>query len=99
MEKASFVVMVFPADRSKAGLGPLFKRVMAELTSACGEPPCNVFPDTTAVCMLVNGEFDRITRALETAKAIDTQYLILQAGSPYEARGLSKSVTWLQRHG
>lgn len=99
MESAAHLVIVFPSDKSKAALGPLFTRVMEQLTRAGGgEPPCNLYPDTTAVCLFVNGALDAITRGLEEAVAIDTQYVVLPVGSPFEARGLSKSVTWLRRH-
>lgn len=98
-EAAPFLVIVFPADRTPAALGDLMQRVLEGLRHACGgRTPTLVKPDGTAVCLLVKGEFDRITAALDRAQALDTQWLVVKLAAPQDTCGLSTAAAWLARH-
>lgn len=100
METAEcFVVLVFPSaeDRSsKAKLGELATRLINELRTACGEAPHMISPDASAICLLAFGEYGRIARAVELARAPDTRLFIARASSPFECTGLATAYTWMK---
>jgi hypothetical protein len=91
-----FLVIVFPAERDKRALADMATRLMSELRKACGSAPTMVRPDATALCLLVDGEFARISAALEAARAPDTRYLLVRVEGPFETCGLSTAHAWLQ---
>ncbi len=95
MEKQPFLVIALPVEKDKAALAT---QLVKELTAACGDAPTMVRPDATALCMLVFGEFKRITRAVNAAIPYDARSLVVQVGPDYEALGLSTAAGWLQRH-
>lgn len=101
MEKTDepFVVLIFPAEKDKATLAELAKRFLKNLTDACGgSEPVFIYPDATAICLLVHGDKKPISKALELSCAIDTRYLLLSVGKEYETYGLAKALGWLRKH-
>lgn len=96
--KQPFIVLIFPTDKDRASLASLAARVKAELKDACGQAPQIILPDMTAICLLADGEPDRISAALERASAMGTRYLIARLEKPYAALGLSATVSWLKTH-
>ena len=96
MEIACFLVLVFPAEKEPKKIADLATRIKDELKKACGDVPTMIRPDLTAMCLLVDGEFERITRALQVAVAIDTRYFVAKLEKPYVSAGLSTAHQWLQ---
>lgn len=95
MEIACFVVLVFPAEKEPRKVAELATRIKDELKKACGEVPTMIRPDLTAMCLLVDGQFDRISRALRDAVAPDTRYFLAKLEKPFESAGLSTAHQWL----
>lgn len=91
-----FLVIVFPTEKAPRQLAELATRFVTELRAACGQPPTMIRPDATALCMLVEGQYRRISDALDRAKAPDTRYLLARVDTPFESAGLSTAHSWLQ---
>lgn len=94
-EVAPYLVLIFPTERDKA-LAAVATRFQKELTIACTSAPTIVWPCTTAIALLVEGTFERITRALGTAASLDTRYLLTRVDEPYSGAGLSTAFAWLK---
>lgn len=96
MEISCFVVIVFPAEKEPKKVAELATRIKDGLKKACGDVPTMIRPDLTAMCLLVDGEFGRISRALQEAVALDTRYFVAKLEKPYASAGLSTAHQWLQ---
>lgn len=106
MSAQTFLVIAFPApsrpnmsnpERIRE-VAPIAKRLADELRRACGEAPLMIQPDLTSICLLAHGEFDAISRAVETARASDTAAFIARVDTPTECIGLATAEGWLKRH-
>lgn len=105
--KQSFIVIAFPVGLGDSATKAQRLRHTAQvagplidaLTRACGEMPHLLHPDTTAICLLVHGEFTRVAEAADESTASETRVFIARVDTPSECIGLSAAETWLRRSG
>jgi hypothetical protein len=101
-----FIVIAFPASPDAKASSVVRQKVVADiagrliagLSKACGERPHLLWPDTTAICMLVHGEFQAIKQAVDDAAAFDTRAFIARIEQPIECIELSAALTWARAH-
>jgi hypothetical protein len=103
MEKnEAFIVLVFPEltpnEPSEKRLPKLATALMQCLTESSATPPQNVHSNKDKLCMLVLGDFDRITMALSDGLTNDCRWVVLRVGSPCAEFGLATARGWVRRH-
>ena len=99
MKADSYLVIVYPQDTSAAALGALGTGLASSLQAACGAMPVFVRPNMTALCLLVKGEVQAITQAVDTVTDAYSKWLVVKVGTPFAAHGLSTASQWLGRQG
>jgi hypothetical protein len=93
MEK--HLVIVYPQDQADAQ--QLARSLAAALKETCGDSPLLVRPNTTALCLLVQGDFKAIAKAVDSVTDAYSHWLVVKVDTPFEAHGLSTAAHWLGR--
>ncbi len=92
----ALLLVLFPDEkRDKKALADLFKRLLSTLKLVSNTEPVLVSPDVTALCVLLEGDIDAISRALDLAKGPRDRFLLACVDSPYVTVGLSTAHQWL----
>jgi hypothetical protein len=99
--KQSFIIIVLPVyeatdtvARNKE-MSELAARFASELTAACGAPPATFKSASGQFNFLAHGEESRVVRAVETARASNTQIFMCDLGGSYTTFGLATAANWL----
>lgn len=95
---AAHLVIVYPQVKTTAELAALASGLARSLANACGAPPLQVRPDTTALCLLVMGQLGAISRAVDAVTDAYSHWLVVPVGAPHTAHALSTADQWLRRH-
>ena len=92
-----FLVIVFPDVKSKEALRELAPRLLDGLKKASKSDPLLVSPDATAICVLVEGSAQAISKAVDLARGTRDRFIMICADAPFQTCGLSAAHQWLER--
>lgn len=92
------LVVIFPDRQDKATLATLARTVLAVLEKTTGNKPQLVHPNTGAVCLLIEGETSKISKALEQNCGSEVRWLLAQIAGSLATYGLNAAHGWSQQH-
>jgi hypothetical protein len=97
METAPHIVIAYLDDLSDESVTRTRKRLVEDLTTACGEAPKALHVSRSPMCFVAVGDLMKISQAVHDAIAPNARYMVVQPGKSFAAYGLGAAQAVLER--
>lgn len=95
IERKQYLLVVFPDASEPREFAKVAAKLMTSLQQATGTAPALVHPNTSAICLLIEGLISRIEPALEDS-CRNCPRLLTEFGEEFSFVGLNAAKGWLQ---